>query len=204
MNSGQIRNVIFDFGGVLINWRPQDVVAELFSEPALQDAVMRSVFLHPDWLELDRGSIDEKEAVERFSTRSGVSTELMREMMERLRDSLNLLPDTAMLIQSLVQHGVPVYGLSNMSVPTFNLLKKRHEIWSLFRDIVISGAIGKVKPEPGIFEHAIAAWGLAPAETIFVDDHAANILAADDFGFETVLFRDFAECERRLRQSLGL
>jgi putative hydrolase of the HAD superfamily len=200
----RIKNVIFDFGGVLINWRPQDVVAELFNEPEVQDAVMRSVFLHPDWLELDRGTLHEDEAAARFSARSGVSSELIGEMLERLRDSLNLLPDTALLVQSLVEHGIPVYGLSNMSVQTFELLQKRHEIWPLFRGIVISGAVGMVKPEHAIFEHIASEYGLVPAETVLVDDQAANILTADDLGFQTILFRDFTECARRLRQGLGL
>ncbi len=204
MNSARISNVIFDFGGVLINWRPQDVVAELFQEPDVQDAVMRSVFLHPDWLELDRGSLNESEAIQRFAHRSGVSSRLMQDMMERLRDSLNLLPDTALLVQTLARHGVPVYGLSNMSTQTFELLERRHEIWSLFSGIVISGAVGMVKPEPAIFEHIIAEYALVPAETVIVDDLAANVLAAHDLGFQTILFRDYAECARQLGSGLGI
>ena len=204
MHSARISNVIFDFGGVLINWRPQDVVAELFQEPDVQDAVMRSVFLHPDWLELDRGSLQESEAIHRFAHRSGVSTRLIREMMERLRDSLNLLPDTATLVQTLARQGVPVYGLSNMSTQTFELLERRHEIWPLFNGIVISGAIGMVKPEPAIFEHIIKEYGLVPAETVIVDDLAANILAAHELGFQTILFRDYAGCVSQLGSGLGI
>lgn len=204
MRSNRIRNVIFDFGGVLLNWRPQDVVAEMFQEPAVQDAVMRSVFRHPDWLELDRGSLTETEAIDRFANRSGVGSSLMQEMMERLRDSLNLLPDTAMLVQTLAGHGVPVYGLSNMSTQTFELLKRRHEIWPLFNGIVVSGQVGMVKPEPEIFRHIVSEYELIPAETVIVDDLAANILAAHDLGFQTILFRDYPECVRQLRSGLGI
>ena len=54
-----VRNVIFDFGGVLVNWQPEAIIAGFYAEPALRDAIRRHAFQHDDWLEMDRGTLDE-------------------------------------------------------------------------------------------------------------------------------------------------
>ena len=54
-----VRNVIFDFGGVLVNWQPEAIISGFYAEPALRDAIRRHAFQHDDWLEMDRGTLDE-------------------------------------------------------------------------------------------------------------------------------------------------
>jgi FMN phosphatase YigB (HAD superfamily) len=55
-----LRNVIFDFGGVLIRWRPQEIIESFYSDEALRSQVREFVFEHPDWLEMDRGTLEER------------------------------------------------------------------------------------------------------------------------------------------------
>ena len=66
-----IRNVIFDFGGVLVSWRPQEIIDAFYEEPQLREAVRTHVFQHDDWLEMDRGTLDERTVIERFAARMG-------------------------------------------------------------------------------------------------------------------------------------
>lgn len=193
-----MRNVIFDFGGVLVRWQPEAVIASFYADDALRQRVREAVIRHPDWVDIDRGTLSEDTAIERFAARMHRPAAEMRELMRHIKDSLTALPDSVALLEELVQRGVPVYGLSNMSAPIFALLRSRYDHWDRFRGIVISGEVGLVKPEPEIFHHIAERYGLLPAETVFIDDHLPNIESAGRLGFRTIHFADAAQCRREL------
>lgn len=192
------RNVVFDFGGVLVTWKPQDVVAGMFDDEGLQRTVLESVFHHQDWHELDRGTFTEPEIAGAFAARTGLGESVIHELLDRARDSLTLVPEMALLVLKLKRLGVPVYALSNMSESTFAHLESRYDIWSAFDGIVISARVGMIKPEPDIFEHLTAEFGLDRNQSIFIDDLAANVGSARALGFDTMLFNDPDQCERDL------
>jgi FMN phosphatase YigB (HAD superfamily) len=193
-----VRNVIFDFGGVLVRWQPEAVIASFYTDDALRERVREAVIRHPDWVDIDRGTLSEDTAIERFAARMQRPAAEMRELMRHIKDSLTAMPDTVALLEELVQRGVPVYGLSNMSAPIFALLRSRYDHWDRFRGIVISGEVGLVKPEPEIFHHITDCYSLIPAETVFIDDHLPNIESAGRLGFRTIHFANAAQCRREL------
>jgi putative hydrolase of the HAD superfamily len=199
-----IRNVIFDFGGVLVTWKPEDVVAAMFEGEALRRTVLQSVFHHPDWHELDRGTFTEAEVVGQFAVRTGLSESQIRVLLDHARDSLTLVPEMADLVHELVNRGVPVFALSNMSESTFARLRERYDIWSAFTGIVISARVGLVKPEPHIFDHLVSEFAIERGESIFIDDLEANIATADRLGFETIHFGEAGACQAELMQRLEL
>jgi putative hydrolase of the HAD superfamily len=198
----RIRNVVFDFGGVLVNWNPAEVVAGLFSGNDLRRKVMQSIFRHPDWLEIDRGALSEAQAIERFSDRTGLGADILQELMDRIRESLTLIPETASLIHDLSERGMRVYGLSNMSAATFRMLAARYDIWSVFDGVLISGDVGLVKPDAAIFERLVADHALEPPESMFVDDLLPNVEAARRLGFAAMHFRGSAECRAELARHM--
>jgi len=198
MNTSCVRNVMFDFGGVLVRWQPEAVIAGFYADDTLRERVREAVFRHPDWLDIDRGTLLESTAVERFAARMDRPAAEMRELMRHIKDSLTPLPDSVALLDELAQRGVPLYGLSNMSAPIFAHLRSRYDHWDRFRGMVISGEVGMVKPEPEIFHHIAERYGLVPAETVFIDDHLPNIESARRLGFRTIHFADAAQCRREL------
>ena len=204
MPTSKVKSVVFDLGGVLVNWKPHDVVAEMFDSTDLRDTVMRSVFQHQDWLEIDRGTLNEAKAITRFAARTRISKHLIQELMDRVRASLTLIPETAALVRKLAEQDFPVYVLSNMSDSTFSFLSERYKIWSAFSGIVISGRIGKVKPEAQIYKHLVSEYELNETECLFIDDTAANITAADQLRFQTILFRQHKDCADELLARLKL
>jgi putative hydrolase of the HAD superfamily len=198
----RVRNVVFDFGGVLVRWQPQQIIDAFYHDPHLRERLRQEVFQHPDWLEMDRGTLAEAAALERFAERlNRPRAELVR-LLDRVRESLAPIPDSIALLRALERRGVPLYGLSNISVENFAYLRARDAHWGLFRGIVISAEVKMVKPEARIFEHLCREHDLAPAETVFIDDLPANIDAADRMGFRTVLFRDAAQCAAELETLL--
>jgi FMN phosphatase YigB (HAD superfamily) len=98
---------------------------------------------------------------------------------------------------------VPLYCLSNISADIFEYLRERHSFWHVFQGIVISGAIKMMKPEPEIFHHLLALYGLEADETAFVDDNAPNVEAARTLGIHTVWFKNAGQCEAELEALLS-
>ncbi len=198
MLQNSVRNVIFDFGGVLVKWRPQEIIARFYSDESLRDLVRRMVFQHPDWLELDRGTLSEESAVQHFSARMERPLEEMVALLRHVKESLTPIGETVAIVNELERRGVPLYGLSNMSAATFAHLRTRYDFWRAFRGIVISGEVNMIKPEAQIFEHICKTYALVPRETVFIDDHLPNIESANRLGFRTILFSEPKQCADEL------
>jgi putative hydrolase of the HAD superfamily len=197
-----LRNVIFDFGGVLLRWEPREVVERLF-DATVHDRVMQASFQHADWLEVDRGTLDEALTAARVAERTGLPQESIAVLLQRARESLSPFPDSINLLRDLAGRGVRLFGLSNMHGDTFRYLQGRFDFWELFEGIVISGDIGLLKPGRPIFDHLTARFGLEPPETAFIDDTLPNVLTARDLGLRAIHFTDAAECAAELYPMLA-
>ncbi len=195
-------NVIFDLGGVVFRWNPDDIIRGFCADEAMRSVLKREVFKHPDWLEMDRGVLHELEAIERFHRRTGLSLADVSALMQMVKDSLLPIPETVELIEELSARDVPLYCLSNMSATTSEHLRARHSVFRVFRGIVISAEIQLIKPDPAIFEHVVKRFSLSPKETVFIDDHPPNIESAHRLGFRTLLFSDPIQCRETLRKLL--
>jgi HAD superfamily hydrolase (TIGR01509 family) len=106
------------------------------------------------------------------------------------------------MLETLASAGIHLYLLSNMPVSTFEYLVKHHAFFSHFKDLVISGAILLIKPEPAIYKHLVEKTGIVPAESVFIDDLLKNVIASRECGFNAIQFRDAASCREELRTYL--
>jgi putative hydrolase of the HAD superfamily len=198
-----VKNVIFDLGGVVIEWSPDRILASYYADPETRALLKGEMFQHPDWLEMDRGTMSETVLLARLATRTGRPLTELEGLFEAVRQSLHTKPDTVALLEKLHARGVPLYCLSNISSDIFEHLRERHSFWGVFRGIVISGALKMIKPEPEIFEYLLRRYELIAGETVFVDDNSPNIEAARALGIGTVWFKDAAQCERELEVLLA-
>ncbi|MGC1521092.1 MAG: HAD family phosphatase [Steroidobacteraceae bacterium] len=198
-----MRNVIFDLGGVVLEWNPDAILEGYYADPGARERLKAALFQHPDWVQMDKGTLGEPEVVERVAQRTGIATGELAGLMEAVRKSLQPKADTLLLLKDLAGRQVPLYCLSNMPASTFAHLRGRYDFWSAFRGIVISGEIKMMKPEREIFEHLLSRYALSASETVFVDDHAPNIEAARRLGLHTVLFKDAEQCRIDLERLLA-
>jgi HAD superfamily hydrolase (TIGR01509 family) len=192
------RNVVFDVGGVLLDWNPHQVLERFYPDAALRGRVATALFDGSDWSDFDRGTLSEEDLLRALVRRSGRSDREMLELFLALRDSLAPKPDTLRLLETLHARGVPLYCLSNMSNSVYTHLAVLHDFWDRFRGIVISGQIQLLKPERAIYEHLLARYGLTAAETVFLDDLEANVIGARAAGLQSFQFHDAADAERQL------
>jgi HAD superfamily hydrolase (TIGR01509 family) len=193
-----IRQVVFDFGGVLIEWQPERILAQAYADPERRDRARREIFQHPDWLELDRGALSEQAAVARFAARTVDSVENIEKLMATTRESLRPKPDSVALLHELADSGVPIYGLSNMPEHAYGWLLAQHEFFARFDGIVVSARVGAIKPEPTIYEHLCSAFRLRPEESLFIDDMPANVEVARELGFHALRFESAQALRRHL------
>lgn len=192
-------NVVFDLGGVVVRWKPDELIAAHFADAETRARVRRDIIDHADWLALDRGVLDKADAVQRGAQRTGLSAADVLRFLDSVPPALTVMPDTVALMRRLRAQGYTLYCLSNMQTASIAWLEREHDYWDVFSGAVISSRIHLIKPEPAIYTHLLERFTLRAAETVFIDDTPVNLPPAQAQGIRTVLFKDAAQCERELR-----
>jgi len=195
--------VVFDLGGVLIDWDPRHLYRQLFDDPDEMESFLAAVTTaewnaHQDagrpWLEAIRLLVAEhpqrRELIEAFH----------RRWPEMLAGEI---PGTVDVLAELRAAGVRLVALSNWSAEMFPFARERFDFLAWFEGIVISGDVGVNKPDPRIFEHLVERFRIEPAASAFIDDSPANAAAASALGFRALRFTDAAALRLELVQ-LGL
>ncbi|MDR2414259.1 MAG: HAD family phosphatase [Odoribacteraceae bacterium] len=182
-----IKNIIFDLGGVVVEWNPARVLATFTGNPALVKYVSENGFFREAWTEFDRGTIDKEEFVREWARLSDSPVEDCNALLDHAKCSLDSIPETADLIEQLSRRGFRLYCLSNMSTDHYNYLKDR-PVFRFFDGQVISALEGLVKPERAFYELILERYRLTPGETLFIDDLERNIEGARKLGIHTVHF----------------
>jgi putative hydrolase of the HAD superfamily len=202
--AGAPRPIVFDLGGVVVEWLPERLLEKMVSDASVRARVRQDVLGHDDWLALDRGTLEADEAVRRFAARTNLDRALIAGLFDAVAPSLVPKEDTLALMRELRAAGHPLYYLSNMAHAWFDYIERHRDFWPLFEGGVVSCRVGLLKPEPAIFEHLLAQYGLSASDTIFVDDIAENVAAAAALGISALRFTDAHECARELRALTGL
>lgn len=203
--TSQIQAVVFDFGGVLIGWDPRNLFARYFPEQpqAMEDFLEEVSFM--EWnAQQDKGR-SFAEAVSIHSIKFPHHAHLLSAYHENWKESLTgSIEGTVELLRLLKEKGVPLYGLSNWSTETFTIVRHEFEFLNLFDEIVLSGEVKMIKPEPEIFELCLQKIGKPAHQCLFIDDSQVNINTANKLGFDTVHFvsPEHLKNELQIRQLL--
>ncbi len=180
--------VIFDLGGVLIDWNPRHLYRKLFDDEAEMEAFLRDVCA-PAWnLEQDRGrpwaqAIAELSAI--HPDRAELIAAYRGRWMEMLKGPID---GTVTILEGLHEAGVPLYALTNWSAETYPIAEELYDFLGRFQGIVVSGRIGLVKPDAAIYTHTIDRFGVTPERTVFIDDSAKNVAGATASGLRAVRY----------------
>jgi putative hydrolase of the HAD superfamily len=199
-----VKNVIFDLGGVVVEWSPDRILESYYEDhPRMRDVMKTALFLHPDWMQLDRGTLSEADLLVRLRDRTQRPPEELEGLLAAVRASLHTKNDTVALLSRLHERSVPLYCLSNISSTMYRYLRQRHSFWGVFRGIVISGDIKLMKPEREIFEHLLKKFALDAADCVFIDDNMPNIEAARSLGMQAIWFQNAGQCEIELNEVIA-
>ena len=192
-------NVVFDLGGVVFHWAPDEIIADVFESKEIQDKVKRHVFEHTDWVELDRGTLEQTVAIQNAASRTGLPKSDIIRLMNCVPESLIPIPETVELIRQIKQNGNRLFVLSNMHVASIRHLRAHYIFWDLFDGVVVSSDVHMVKPELDIYQYLLDCYKIQADETIFIDDMPINLEAAEKMGIKEIRFKDSVQCGQELK-----
>ena len=183
-----IRNIVFDIGGVLADFRIQEFLAEKGFDGQTIRRILKASALNPAWGKFERGEISEEETVQAFvDADPGIEQEL-RLAFRSLEGMLVSRPYAIPLVRQLKEAGYGVYYLSNYSRKAY---EECGESLSFMPDMdggLVSFRAGLTKPDPAIYRLFLRSYSLKAGECVFVDDTEENVHAAEEVGFQGIVF----------------
>jgi 2-haloacid dehalogenase len=191
--------IIYDIGNVLIRWDVRLLYRQLLPDEAAIDAFLAETGFHAWNLELDRG-LPWNEAVAAQTALFPDHATLITAFHHRWHDTVpGPVEGAPELLADLAAAGIPLYAITNFSSEKLAETMRRFPfLANAFRDVVVSGDEGVLKPDPEIYRRCLARNGIAAERAIFIDDSLPNIAAAAALGIDAIPFTTTAALRDQL------
>ena len=198
MNSS-IKVIIFDFGGVLLQWDPHKLYRRYFDQPGQIDQFLAEINFSTWNIEQDRGR-PFAEGIAMLSRQFPQYEQLIQAYYEHFEDTIvGPINGTVEIFRELKRTGYPLYALSNWSTETYPRIRPQYDFFDLFDKIILSGEVKLVKPDPAIFKLTLEIHRTA-SECLLIDDSETNINVAKKIGFITIHFKSPEQLRTELCQ----
>ena len=185
------KNIIFDFGGVVVQFNPKDFLMDHFVNKRAEEIVYELTFGSQEWQDLDRGTITREEGNAAMLENAARVNRVfeVQTVIDEWPTILRTKESTVHTMQKLKAAGYRLYYLTNIPADIMDELRQR-EWFSLFDGGIASCDVHLCKPEPEIFTTLMQTCHLAYDESIFVDDNKANAQAAYNLGITGILYKN--------------
>ena len=185
------KNIIFDFGGVVVDFAPKDFLMNHFMNRLAEEETYALVFGSQEWQDLDRGTISREEANRSMLENAARANRVfeVQTCIEEWAGMLRTKKDTVQIMRKLKAAGYRLYYLTNIPTDIMDELRQR-EWFSLFDGGIASCDVHLCKPEPEIFTTLMQTFRLAYDETIFIDDNKANAQSAYNLCITGILYNN--------------
>jgi len=199
-----MKNIVFDLGGVLIDWNPRFLYRKLFQKESEMEYFLGHICTQ-EWNEQQDGGRSFAEGEAELIAKHPEFEAFISAYHFRWPEMLNgPIAGTVKILAKLAeQKKVRLLALTNWSAETFPYAEKNFEFLKTFDTIVVSGRIKLKKPDPAIFHHLIEVGKIKAQETLFIDDNQQNIQTAQAMSFHAEHFKSSELLEKRLR-NLGV
>jgi 2-haloacid dehalogenase len=191
--------VIFDVGNVLYGWDPESFLVRQVADDAARLQFIEDVDLY-GWHETLDGGRRYDEAAAELNEKFPQYAHLIAAWSDRFGETISgPVPGVHAIVEALDSNGVPLFAITNFSAdfwPPFH--RSERAFFGRFRDIVVSGEVKLLKPDPAIYYLALDRFGLRPGQALFVDDRAINVEAAEAVGMRAHLFTTAEDLRARL------
>ncbi len=192
-------NIVFDLGGVLIDWNPRYLYRQLFDDEAEMERFLSEV-CSPEWNVAQDGGRTIAQAVAEAVGRHPDRAPEIEAYYDRFDEMMSgPIDGTVQVLEQLRARGTPCYALTNWSAETFPIARRRFDFLGWFDGIVVSGEEKLKKPDPAIFRLLLDRFAIKARDTVFIDDSPRNVAAASEFGLHAIHFTDTGS----LRKELG-
>ena len=185
------KNIIFDFGGVVVQFNPKDFLMDHFMNKRAEEIVYELTFGSQEWQDLDRGTITREEGNAAMLENAARVNRVfeVQTVIDEWPTILRTKESTVHTMQKLKAAGYRLYYLTNIPADIMDELRQR-EWFSLFDGGVASCEVHLCKPEPAIYTTLMQTCNLAYDESIFIDDNKVNAQAAYNLGITGILYKN--------------
>jgi len=180
-----IRNIVFDFGGVIVDWNPEYLFKDVFRDRSELDHFLENVCT-PDWNEKQDAGRSLSEAVRTLQERHPKYSDEIRLYYDEWTTMLGGPIEQNVALLKPLKLNYRIFGLTNWSAETFPIACDLYPFFGEFEGIVVSGRERLAKPDERIYLLLLERYGLSAAECLFIDDNLRNIMAATALGFHTL------------------
>lgn len=197
-----IKNIVFDFGNVILEWNEDKVVSNYSNNKEEKELFKKVIFNSENWIKLDDGTLDYKQATELFKENLPTNlSDKVEEIMSTWYKIMPINPEISNLIKKLKEDNYKIYALSNTNVLVYEYIKNS-EIGKYFDGFLISAIEKMMKPNAEIYYRLFEKFELVPEECFFIDDSEKNILASRKCGMEGHIFdiNNFEELTNDLKK----
>ncbi|HET9640469.1 MAG TPA: HAD family phosphatase [Allosphingosinicella sp.] len=196
--------VVFDVGNVLYGWDPLSFLARQLPEDEARLRFIEDIDLW-GWHDTLDGGRPFDEAAAELSQKFPDYAHLISAWGERFGETISdPVSGVHAIVEALETRGVPLFAITNFSADFWPPFRAREDqFFRRFRDIIVSGEVKMLKPDPAIYYLALDRFGLKPSEALFVDDRKINVEGAEAVGMHGHLFTEAGDLRRRL-ESEGL
>jgi len=190
--------LVFDLGGVLIDWNPRYLYRKLIDDEADIDFFLSEV-CNSKWnLKQDAGRALAEATAERIALFPEKKS-LIEAFYDRWEEMLGgEIGESVEILRELKNQGESIYALTNWSGETFPIAEERFDFLQWFDGTLVSGVEKMAKPDPAIFHLLLKRYELQAEGCLFIDDSKTNIEAAARIGFETHHFKSAAGLRQEL------
>jgi 2-haloacid dehalogenase len=195
-----LKNIIFDFGGVLLDWNPHYLYDPFFGDKEKAEWFLTHICTYEWNAQHDNGRPVAEGTEELVKQHPEWEKEIRLYYDDFMKMMGGQIPGMEELVKELKAKGFRVFGLSNWSVETFALVRPVYPVLDLMEDMIISGREHVMKPDHRIFELALQRFGIKASESVFIDDNPNNVKAANEVGIRGILFQSREELVEELYQ----
>lgn len=193
-----MKNIVFDFGGVLIDWNPRYLYRKIFSSTQEMEWFLSNICT-TEWNYRQDAGRSFSEGLAELKAKYPRYSAQIDDYYLRWEEMLGgLIKGSVEIMKELYDRGYKIYGLTNWSSETMPLAKERYNFFPLLSGLVVSGEEKVIKPDPAIYKILLTRYQLDPADTLFIDDNTENTIAAAKLGMKTIDFHS----PQQLRQEL--
>ena len=198
----KVENIIFDLGGVLMDWNPRYLYKKIFDDTDKMEWFLANVCTS-DWNEEQDAGRPFEEATSLLINEYPEYKDEILAFDERWEETIKgAFQETVDVLESIAATGkYKLFALTNWSGEKFPIVRKQYAFYNRFIDILVSGDEKLIKPNPKIYQLAIERFNIIPENTLFIDDNANNILAAQEQGFQVVHFKSAEDITNYLDQT---
>lgn len=193
-----IKNIIFDYGNVLVDWNPAYLFLPVFGGDEEKCRFFTENVCNREWFtRIDQGeSMDV--CVAELQKAYPEYADVIALFRDRWFDMCSGdIPGMLEIIQDLKNQGVGVYGLTNWPAETFAEARRRFKTLASIDNYVVSSAVRLAKPQPEIFRLLLSKYNLKPKECVFIDDRVDNVNAAKALGITGIVYPGSADALRK-------